>query len=219
MKIRLTEDKLHQLVRECVRRVLNESETGIQSQKLYDILQKYGGIKRSYEGSRNPDNRGLDVHNLKDDDVVTVMPVETLRQITSDKRYEVDHGRWAENFGLDAWAKSQGIEKIPGDRMDYLMLGDGKHAVIVINRNECLVPERGEEGWAGYHHKKEKRRNDKNWDGKYDYIHKYKRPWAWDRQFKNPWKKEPQWTRDAIEKDMQSIRDHYALGDKRETQY
>ena len=52
MKIRLTEDKLHQLVYECVRRVLNEGKPGIQSQKLYDILQKYGGIKRSYEGSR-----------------------------------------------------------------------------------------------------------------------------------------------------------------------
>ena len=37
MKIRLTEEKLNRLVFECVRRVLNESETGIQSPKLYDI--------------------------------------------------------------------------------------------------------------------------------------------------------------------------------------
>lgn len=219
MKIRLTEDKLHQLVYECVRRVLNEGKPGIQSQKLYNILQKYGGIKKSYDGSRKPDNRGLDVHNLTDDDIVTVMPVPMLKKITSNKRYEVDHGRWSENFGLDAWAKSQGIRLESGDRMAYLMLGDGQNAVIVINRNESQVEWRKGEGWDAYYQKRKERSRNKMSDGKKDYIHKYKRPWAWDRQFKNPWKKEPQWTRDAIENDMQSIRDHYALGDKRETQY
>lgn len=217
MKIRLTEDKLHQLVYECVRRVLNEGKPGIQSQKLYDILQKYGGIKRSYEGSRNPDNRGLDVHNLRDEDVVTVMPAAMLRQITSDKRYEVDHGRWAENFGLDAWAKSQGIRLQSGDRMAYLMLGDGQNAVIVINRNESQVEWRKGEGWDAYYQKRKERSRDKMSDGKKDYIHKYKRPWAHSRHFKNPWHREL--PRDVIDKEMQDIRDHYALGDKRETQY
>lgn len=208
-KIRLTEDKLHQLIYECVCSVLNEGKPGIQSQKLYDIVQKYGKIR---------DTKCMDIHNLRDEDVITVMPMSDIRQIMSDRRYVVDHWRWADNYALDAWAKSNGIEKIPGDRMEYLELGNGDYAVVVINRNENQVPGREGEGWDAYNQKREKRKNDKVWDGKREYNPKYKRPWSYSRMWKNPYKK-TNWTRDQIDDEMQSIRDHYALGDKRETQY
>ena len=219
MKVRLTEDKLHRLVYECVRTILGESKPGIQSQKLYDILQKHGGIRKRYAGDRNGDNNGLDVHNLRDEDIVTVMPLSMLRQIQSDRRYVVDHGRWAENYALDVWAKGNNINLKPGDRMSYLELGDNENVVIIVNRNESQVKGREGEGWDAYYQKKEKRRNDGKNDGKYDYIHKYRRPWDWSRQWKNPYKRTDSWDKETIDKDMNSIRNDYALGNKRETNY
>lgn len=219
MKVRLTEDKLHRLVYECVRTILDESKPGIQSQKLYAILQKHGGIRKRYAGDRNGDNNGLDVHNLRDEDIVTVMPLSTLRQIQSDRRYVIDHGKWAENYALDVWAKGNNINLKPGDRMSYLELGDNENVVIIVNRNESQVKGREGEGWDAYYQKKEKRRNDGKNDGKYDYVHKYRRPWAWSRQWKNPYKRTDSWDKETIDKDMDSIRDYYALGNKRERNY
>lgn len=212
MRLRLTEDKLHQLIYECVRQVINESKPGIQSKKLYTLMQQYGGLKK---GNSNC----LDIHNLKDEDIIKIMPKSVLRQLTSDKRYEVDHGKWAENYGLDAWAKSEQIKTKPGDRMSYLELGDGENVVIVINRNENQVQGREGEGWDAYHQKREKRRNDREHDGSERYIPKHKRPWAYSRQWKNPYKKTNSWNRDAIDKDMDSIRDYHAKGDNRERNY
>lgn len=207
MKIRLTEDKLHQLIYECVQKVLNEGKQGIQSQKLYDIVQQHGGLV---------DTHALDVHNLSDEDIVTVMTKQQLRDITDDRRYIRDHGRWADNYALDVWAKENNVDLIPGDRMEYMELGDG-NVVIIINRNECQVQSREGEGWDAYHKKREERRKNAFRDGKNSYIPKYREHFSDGRMRNNPWKKE--FSREQIDKEMQDIRDYYAKGDERGTNY
>ena len=209
MKIRLTENRLRELIYECVQSVLSEGKPGIQSQKLYNIMQQHGGLKRT---------NCLDVHNLRDEDIVTVMPLAELGNITSDKRYIRDHGRWADSYGLDVWAKENGVNLIPGDRMSYMELGDGEHAVIVVNRNENQVQGREGEGWDAYHQKRQQRERDKKMDGSNHYIPRYERPWNHSRIWKNPFRKE-HWTQDEVDNEMDAIRDYHLKGDSRKRNY
>ena len=146
------------------------------------------------------------------------MTLQQLRDITSDKRYVRDYWRWADNYGLDVWAKSHNVNLIPGDRMSYMELGDGEHVVIVVNRNESQVQGREGEGWDAYYQKREERRKNKKRDGANRYIPKHEEPWNYSRMWKNPYKK-TNWTREQIDDEMQDIRDYYAKGDERGTNY
>ena len=112
-----------------------------------------------------------------------------------------------------------GFEIIPGDAVEPIPLGDYKHSVVVIVRNLYQANGREGEGWDKTNQMVQQRSDDKSNDGRNRYIPKYKRPWAWDRQWKNPYKKGNTWTKDDIENDMQSIRDEFAKGDERKRNY
>lgn len=193
--IRLTEGDIHRMVENAVKRVIKE-ERSIKSDKLQAIVSKYGGIVR---------NNGIDVHNLSDDDIITVMPYNVVREITSDKNYYVDHGRWADNFGLDAWAKRNGVKTIPGDRIGYIELKGGNDVVVVINRNEYQTKDREGEGYDAYSKKRDRREHDRNMDGSKRYIHKLYDPERFT-MWKNPYKKTT-WTSDDIDSTMDRIRE------------
>ena len=210
MKYTLTESKLRSLIQEAIQDILVEAQ-GIQSQKLYNIFKKYGGFE-TYRGigSRNrktSNSTCIDIHNLTDNDVITVMPRSQLNQITNDRRYYVDHGKWADSFGLDAWAEENGVKLGRGDRMSYIKLGDGQNVVIVVNRNENQVSGREGEGWDAYYQKTEKRKEDRSMDGKNQYIRKYSDPEHY-RMWKNPYKRasDSNWTQKDIDDTMNRIR-------------
>ena len=211
MKIRLTESKLNQIVLECVKSILDESERGLQSQKLYDIISQYGGFNKN---SVLP--ASYDVHNITDNDVIGVLSNEQVKQA---ERTIIGQGRYRDEQGLNAWAQKIGYEVIPGDGVVAIPLGDYKNNVIVIVRNLHQANGRDGEGWDKTYQERERRKSDRENDGSKRYIPKHKRPWAWDRQWKNAYKKTPSWNRQAIDNDMQSIRDNYALGDNREKNY
>lgn len=201
MKYILTEQKLQKLIRESIVSVLMESR-GIQSKKLYDILSQYGGFGES------PTKGVIDIHNLSDDDVITVMDNNDLRSIYNNKQYVVDHGKWADNYALDVWAKQQGVPLIKGDRVESIRLGDKKHSVIVICRNADQVRGREGEGFDGLWKKREQRRYDQNHDGKYRYIPQYVDALR-SKLWKNPYKK--QWSKDDRADIMNGIRQRYQL--------
>ena len=194
--IRLTESDIHNLVMEAVNAVLNEAKS-IKSKKLQDIFRKYGTPTGGH-------NMCIDLHNIKDEDIITVLPISDVVNLTSDQKHKIDHGRWVDNFGLDVWAKENGIKTIPGDRIAYVPLGNGDNAVVVINRNESQVSGREGEGWDAYHQKREKRSEDRRLDGQNRYIHKLYDPERFT-MWKNPYKKTT-WTRDDINGTMDNIR-------------
>ena len=211
MKVRLTESKLNQIVLECVQSILHESQRGLKSQKLYDIIKQYGGFNKD---SVRP--ASYDVHNITDDDVIGVLSNEQVRQA---ELTIIGKGRYRDEQGLNAWAQKMGYKIIPGDGVKAIPLGDYKNNVIVIVRNLYQANGREGEGWDKTYQERERRKSDMENDGSKRYIPKHKRPWAWGRQWKNPFKKDDTWTRDDINRDMQSIRDYQAQGDKRPRNY
>lgn len=206
MKIRLTESKLNQIVLECVKSLLDESERGLQSQKLYDIISQYGGFNKN---SVMP--ASYDVHNITDNDVIGVLSNEQVKQA---ERTIIGQGRYRDEQGLNAWAQKIGYEIIPGDGVVALPLGDYKNNVMVIVRNMYQANGRDGEGWDNYNTKREQRKSDRDWDGSRRFIPKYKRHFEHSRMWKNPWKHEPNWTRQDINKSMQALRDYHQNPDR-----
>lgn len=99
--IRLSESELHNIIKECVVATLSEAR-GINSQKLYNIVQQHGGIKS---------NQGIfDIHNLTDDDIIGVFNWDELRNIN--------------NKGIRKYAEEHGIALGIADMLDTIELND-----------------------------------------------------------------------------------------------
>ena len=152
---------------------------GIRSKKIYNAYKQYGGWDK-YDCEHSV----CDVHELTDDDVIGVLPNDEIRKIQAG--HNVDHGRWIDNWGLDKWAKEQGYNVIPGDRVDAIKLGDGKHSLVVITRNASLYKDR-QDGWRKHWDKVENRERNRRLDGKNQYFWKNKKA---EDIFHNPWFKE-----------------------------
>ena len=127
MAIILNKRLIENIIRESLDRILKEAQ-GLNSQKLYDIFQQYGGKLNRYVSS--------DLHNLTDDDIIGVLTYDELRQIQ--KGHNQDHGEYITNNGLDNWAEENGYSLNKGDIVSYLQLNDRKHYAVYIDRNaEC----------------------------------------------------------------------------------
>lgn len=98
--ITLSESELHQLIKESVREVLLEKR-GINSPKLYDIIQQHKGIIS---------NRGIfDLNNMTDDDIIDVVDWKQLNDYLNVDKKEYDLGI--------------------ADDIDYIPLKDGKYII------------------------------------------------------------------------------------------
>ena len=149
---------------------------GIRSKKIYNAYKQYGGWDKN-----DCEHSVCDVHELTDDDVIGVLPNDEIRKIQAG--HNVDHGRWIDNWGLDKWAKEEGYNIIPGDRVDAIKLGDGKHSLVVITRNASLYKDR-QDGWRKHWDKVENRERNRRLDGKNQYFWKNKKA---EDIFHNPW--------------------------------
>ena len=200
---------LKNIIKEAVHHVLLSEARSIKSRKLQQIISQHGGLGRH-------GNDCNDLHNMSDDDIICVMPPDKYHALW-DKKYTADHWRWADNFSLDVWAKNQGIQVERGDRIEGLELNDGYY-LIFINRNEsCVNDYKGERGvWKDYYDKREERKRNRYMDGKNRYIPKHRRPFDYDRVWKNPYRKS--WKKDDVNNMMQNIRD-YNMDIERPTNY
>lgn len=97
---------------------LHESRS-IKSQKLAQIIKKYGGINRNMYGynEHKPYNRVVDIHNITDDDIIGVFPINT----TTRQAYDI--------------AKKNGLTYNPGDSIEWVRLqNDQSMALFCIQR-------------------------------------------------------------------------------------
>lgn len=147
MQITLNKRRLENIIRESLGRILKEAR-GLNSQKLYDIFQQYGGKLGNYVSS--------DLHNLTDDDIIGVLTRDELYQIQ--KGHNHDHGKYITNNGLDIWAEENGYNLDKGDTVSYLQLNDRNHYLIYVDRNAEFEHSGREGGWKDYYDKTEKRR-------------------------------------------------------------
>ena len=106
--IRLTESDLCRLIEESVEQILKEARS-INSPKLYNMIQRHGGIKS---------NRGIfDIHNMTDNDIISVVNYNQLREF--------------ENQGYKNFAKEKGISLGIADEIDYIPLKDGYYILAI----------------------------------------------------------------------------------------
>ena len=186
-----------QIRNESVRSAIKEARS-IKSDRLQSILSKHGGPGR--QDSRFSTNQSYDLHNMRDEDIICVVPFDEYRTLF-DKKYEIDHGKWSDNKSLEVWAKNQRIKLEPGDRIGALHLKDGM-VLLFINRNEDCVDGRG--GWMDYHEKREQRNSDKWGDGSKRYIPKHTRPFEHGQIWKNPYRRG--WDKSDVADKMDAIR-------------
>ena len=147
MRITLNKRLIENIIRESLNRMLKEAQ-GLNSQKLYDIFQQYGGKLDHYVSS--------DLHNLTDDDIIGVLSYDELHQIL--RGHNQDHGKYITNNGLDIWAEENGYNLDKGDKVSYLQLNDRNHYLVYVDRNAEFEHSGREGGWKDYYDKTEKRR-------------------------------------------------------------
>lgn len=159
-KIYITESQLD-VIGDYVR--LNEAKS-IKSEKLQKIFSEHGGLwKDQLSRGRHMRNYvSSDFHNMSDDDILGVISKEQLDDIQHG--HTVDHWRWADNYGLDIWAKENGVNLERGDRVEYERLGDGMY-LVYVERNAEFEYSGREGGFKDFHNKKEERRMNSHHDG------------------------------------------------------
>lgn len=120
--VKINEEIIRQIVAESLSDMLSESKQGLQSQKLFDIFKEYG---RTGKFGHWTSSEGMDLHNVKDEDVVGVF----------------SYNEAGKNEGEDIkFAKRHGYDLGPTDsirRIDLKKLDDNgnKQFAMVINRN------------------------------------------------------------------------------------
>ena len=123
--IRLTEGDLHNIIKESVNNILMEKR-GINSKKLYDILQQHGGLEFS------PGNRQrfagkhfshspacLDLHNMTDDDVIGVFDYDEIKMLNLE---------YPSQEVLDKFNVKLGS----ADMLEKERLSDGKYLLAIL---------------------------------------------------------------------------------------
>ena len=210
MRIRLTEEKLHNIIYECVKNILDEKRKhkhpGLKSKKLFDLIKPYGGFSKN-----STLQASSDVHNITDEDVIGVFSREDIKKA---EQTTIGKGRYRDELGLNAWAQTMGYEIIPGDAVMALPLNRSNDFVVVIVRNMHQANGRDGEGWDKYNTKREERRSDQDSDGSRRFIPKYQRHFEHGRMWKNPYKKGPNWTRQDIDRSMEKLRDYHQNPDR-----
>jgi hypothetical protein len=132
---------------------LDEAKS-IKSKKLQDIFRQHGGLKKHRFNYHTRTYATTDLHNMQDNNILGVINREQLRQIQSG--HDVDHWRWADNYGLDHWAKNKGVELQRGDRVESLELADGMF-LIYVERNAEFEHSGREGGFKDFYNKRQNR--------------------------------------------------------------
>ena len=169
------QEKFSNLLESVVRKVVNESlseidltnlneSKSIKSGKLQKIFSEHGGLwKDNLSRGRHVRNyAATDFHNMSDADVLGVINKEQLDNIQ--RGHTIDHWRWADNKGLDIWAKENGVNLERGDRVEYEKLGDGMY-LVYVERNAEFEHSGREGGFKDFYNKKEERRVNGRHDG------------------------------------------------------
>lgn len=86
----------------------------IKSQKLAQIIKKYGGFNRNMYGynEHRPYTSVVDIHNITDDDIIGVLPKNT----TPRQAYDI--------------AKKNGLTYNPGDSIEWVRLQNDKSMLL-----------------------------------------------------------------------------------------
>lgn len=160
---------IQESVMKAVENILTESPS-LKSRKLQAIFKEHGGLyKDIYLRGRHTKNYvNTDLHNMRDEDILGVMSQEEINQLQ--KGHDVDHWRWADNFGLDVWAKNNGVQLKQGDRIETEKLADGMFLVFLEHNAEFEHSGRNGEGYESFFNKREMRRKNSNHDGKNEYV-------------------------------------------------
>jgi len=152
-RIYITESQLDRIVES---EKIEEAKS-IKSGKLQQILTQHGGFKKDpYMRNRHFKNyAATDFHNMQDGDVLGVITRDQLNNIQ--RGHTVDHWRWADNYGLDKWAKENGVQMERGDRVEYEELQDGMF-LVYVERNAEFEHSGREGGFKDFYEKKQQRR-------------------------------------------------------------
>lgn len=155
-RIYITESQLD-VITDYVR--LNEAKS-IKSDKLQKIFSEHGGLKKSVysRGVHTRNYVSSDFHNMSDDDILGVITRDQLNSIQSER--DVDHWRWADNYGLDIWAKENGVKLERGDRVECEELDDGMF-VVYVERNAEFEHSGRDGGFKDFYNKQEERRKNR----------------------------------------------------------
>lgn len=173
---------------------INEAR-GLKSKKLYDIFKEYGRpfIAKHYDSSE-----AMDLHNVKDEDVVGVFSASELPKTEREERNWIISNGYALN-------KEDGFRNIELGKL----AADGQILyVVVINRNAFfdVYKSKNDSGFKGYVNKKTERSVDKKFDGAKEYQWKDGGE-AKHYKIDNPFYKS--WSKDAKDNLEQRIRNTY----------
>jgi hypothetical protein len=159
----LQDSILEGLVREVVSDLLSEARS-IKSSKLSDILKSHGGLYKDVlsRGRHVKNYAGTDLHGMEDSQILGVLSPSQVRDIQSG--HTVDHWRWSDNYGLDIWAKENGVKLDKGDRVETLKLGDGSY-LVYVERNAEFEHSGREGGFKDYYLKRKEREKNRPSDG------------------------------------------------------
>lgn len=148
---------------------VNEAKS-IKSGKLAAILKQHGGIwKDSWQKSGHRRNFvATDLQNMDDSSILCVMAPEEIKDLQ--KGHDVDHWRWADNYGLDKWARENGFKLEKGDRVETLRLADGMY-LIYVERNAEFENSGKEGGYKDYARKVGDRRKNQRYVGNGEFEH------------------------------------------------
>ena len=128
--IHITENELHEIIKESINRVINESR-GIKSKKLYDIIKKHGGIKST---------RGIfDLHNMLDSDIIDVVDwsdVKNYKPSNLDIADEVDYIELKDGKYLLAKCRGAKFDRISKSYNDKREKLDGDFEFLNTKKNE-----------------------------------------------------------------------------------
>lgn len=203
--MKLNKSFINKVIEETVNNTLLEAQ-GIRSKKIYDTIKSHGGFSKD-----DIEHYSVDLHNLTDNEFIGIIPsYHELRKIQNG--HTVDHGRWADNYGLDKWAKENGYDIKSGDRVEAISLRDGTYLAVIV-RNEMLIPGR-EDGWKKFYDKRTERERNRRADGQRDYVWKNKDA---EFNFHNPWFKD--WSQEDRAAAIQKARNfnqrlHEAIDEK-----
>jgi hypothetical protein len=162
----LKESQLRGIIREAILEYIAEAQ-GIQSKKIYDIIQQHGGLAKD-----DIRYKICDLHNLADQDVVGVISFQQLSNIQNQQR-KIDHGKWIEGFGLKDYAIKKGFNLRPQDDAERIKLNDGNYLIVILRNGRFDMVGRSHQtndGWKNYYDKTEARRKNQRADGRNEYI-------------------------------------------------
>ena len=205
MRLTISEANLNGLM-SCVLDSMLTEARGIKSKKLYDLVQQHGGFHRD-----DYQHKIADIHNMADDDILGVMTPDQLRRVQYE--HTVDHWRWSENYGLDIWAKEQGIPLGRTDSVEAMHMHDGNYIVFILRNGRFDTrANTPEDGFKALYKKRNERRRNNSWWGDGAKSYQWNNKEAHDIRT-NPWFKE--WPKEHQDAKMDRARQEHAANQER----